>query len=192
MRTASEQQASWGARRLGTGGDLGKDGPGSCWNRGFSFWGFPYLGVPLVIIYFHGIFHNKNQAFWGSSMYGNSLVGVSCFHLPLAWLRRVPWGRRLKFHEVVPAEWKSNGQHSDEQGDEGDERLAACNQRCSTASSEHWDDHSLDVGTCSTNSLVASTASVIFGDPWKDYCNRDIRDQTTGVIQMRWDGRSDR
>ena len=31
-----------------------------------STWGFPKIGVPLVIIHFSGIFHEINEPFWGS------------------------------------------------------------------------------------------------------------------------------
>lgn len=176
MRTASEQQAS-GERGQRGHGALGRT---ASWNCGKLDFLKEFLGLNML----------KPRVFW-------------CFFAPE---RQVPlafgeflcaWGGRLKtstkYRRLSENPW--DGQHSDEQGDEGYERLAECDQRSSTAIFDHWDDHSLDVGTCSAKSLVPSTANVIFGDLWKrcqDCCHRDIRDQTTGVIQMRWDGRSDR
>ena len=144
LRTTSE----WGARAARARG-TGKDGLLKLWKVGF-FEGFS------------GSEHVEAEGFL--MFFCPRKASATCLSLASSFVLEAV-GSRLQLSRLSENPW--DGQHSDEQGDEGYERLAACDQRSSTAIFDHWDDHSLDVGTCSAKSLVPSTANVIFGDPMK-------------------------
>ena len=39
-----------------------------------AIWKFPEMGVPLIIIHFHGIFHYKPSSYWGTPIFGNPQI----------------------------------------------------------------------------------------------------------------------
>ena len=54
-------------------------------------WWFPEIGLPLVPIHFHGMFHEINHLFWGTPMNGNHHMGSWGFHRDVITVKMGMW-----------------------------------------------------------------------------------------------------